>query len=226
MKNKTKAVVGVGIVALIITVSSLWGDMTNRLNTNVYQVGMMSLEVKAIQQKLSELGYYNGAVDGIYGEKTKVAVTDFQRSKGLVADGVVGEKTLNELKVVMEEPVLSYEDDIMLLARVIYSEARGEPYLGQVAVGAVVLNRINSDEFPNTMYGVVYQPLAFTAVSDGQINLTPNSVAINAAIDAIAGFDPTNDSLYYYNKDTATSKWISNIEVSKNIGSHSFGKKN
>ncbi len=183
--------------------------------------------VKTIQRKLKNWGYYKGAVDGIFGPKTKEAVKYFQRKNGLKVDGIVGNKTLAALGISSagdnQSSSGSYTNsDVMLLARLIYGEARGESYVGQVAVGAVVLNRIKSASFPNTMAGVIYQRYAFTAVEDGQINLTPNATAKKAAQDALNGWDPSYGSLYYYNPATATSQWIFSRKTITTIGNHVF----
>ena len=165
-------------------------------------------------------------VDGIWGSRTLAAVKNFQHDKGLVADGIVGAKTEKALGVTLNQSSSTSlsSPELNLLARCVYSEARGEPYTGQVAVAAVVLNRVRSSSFPNTVSGVIYQPGAFTAVSDGQINLTPNETAYKAARDALNGWDPTNGCLYYYNPATATSKWIWSLKVELTIGRHSFAR--
>ncbi len=196
----------------------------------VLKEGSRGNDVKTVQEKLRRWGYYTGSVDGIYGPKTKEAVKYFQRKNGLTADGIVGKKTFEALGM-MEQANGSgsqsssngyTNSDTYLLARCIYGEARGESYTGQVAVGAVVLNRVKSPDFPNTISGVIYQKHAFTAVSDGQINLTPDQTAINAAKDALNGWDPTGGCLYYYNPVTATSEWIFSRETVITIGKHVF----
>ncbi len=180
-------------------------------------------ENKAIQQKLKELGYYKGSVDGVYGQGTRSAVIAFQKANGLTADGIVGPKTASALGVTLNsEEVAQSGSDLYLLAKCVYSEARGEPYEGQVAVAAVVLNRVESPQFPNTIAEVIYQPWAFTAVHDGQINLEPNSTAYSAAKDAMNGWDPTYGCLYYYNPTTATSEWIFSRTTVVTIGKHVF----
>lgn len=191
--------------------------------------GSRGAEVRRIQQKLSQWGYYDGAVDGVYGQGTYEAVVRFQRKNGLATDGVAGSATLEAMgigsgqrAVAASSSASSYAQEVELLARLIHGEARGEPYVGMVAVGAVVLNRVKSSRFPNTIAGVVYQNGAFDAVTDGQINLTPNEQSRRAARDAMNGWDPTNGCLYYYNPNTATSDWIWTREVRLNIGDHSF----
>ena len=193
----------------------------------VIKQGNTGTQVRTIQKKLKNWGYYKGAIDGIFGSQTKEAVKYFQRKNGLAVDGVVGPKTLAALGMSSSSsssnPTGSYSDaDVQLLARLIYGEARGESYVGQVAVGAVVMNRIKSSSFPNTMSGVIYQSYAFTAVDDGQINLTPNATAKKAAQDAMNGWDPTYGALYYYNPATATSGWIFTRKTTVTIGNHVF----
>lgn len=198
----------------------------------VLRQGSTGSEVRTVQTKLKRWGYYDGAVDGIYGSKTKKAVVYFQKKNGLTADGIVGKNTFAALGMA-SSPSSSQgsgvsgtngytSSDVYLLARCIYGEARGESYEGQVAVGAVVLNRVKSPKFPNTISGVIYQKGAFTAVDDGQINLTPNQTAVNAAKDAMNGWDPTYGCLYYYNPVTATSQWIFSRETVTTIGKHVF----
>lgn len=191
--------------------------------------GSKGSEVKTMQQKLKNWGYYTGAVDGIYGPLTKKAVEYFQRKNGLKVDGLVGPQTLTALgmssggSASSSGGVGNYKSsDVNLLARCVYAEARGEPYVGQVAVAAVVLNRIKHSQFPNTISGVIYQPYAFTAVADGQINMQPDSNALKAARDAMNGWDPTYGAIYYYNPAIATSKWIFSRKVVVTIGRHVF----
>lgn len=186
--------------------------------------------VRQVQQKLSQWGYFSGTIDGVFGKQTYDAVVSFQRKNGLTADGVVGSATAAAMGIALGTASVaastasgsSYASDVELLARLIHGEARGEPYVGMVAVGAVVLNRVRSSKFPNTLAGVIYQAGAFDAVSDGQINLTPNEQSRRAARDALNGWDPTGGCLYYYNPSTATSSWIWSREVRLNIGAHSF----
>lgn len=178
---------------------------------------------KTVQTKLKRWGYYTGAIDGIYGPKTKQAVRYFQSKNGLAVDGIVGPKTAAALGIsISGTKTTQSSSDLNLLAKCVYAEARGEPYTGQVAVAAVILNRVKSASFPNTISGVIYQPYAFTAVSDGQINLTPNSTAYKAAQDALNGWDPTYGCLYYYNPATATSSWIWSRKTVVTIGKHVF----
>jgi len=198
--------------------------------------GSKSAEVKEMQRRLKQWGYYKGSVDGVFGAQTKKAVIAFQKKNGLTPDGIVGAATFKALG--MNEAYNSLvngsgatasggmngfsSSEVYLLARTIYAEGRGEPYTGQVAIGAVVLNRVRSSQFPNTISGVVYQKNAFTAVNDGQINLTPNETAMRAAKDAINGWDPTGGAIYYYNPAIATSSWIFSRETVTVIGKHVF----
>ena len=174
---------------------------------------------KQIQQRLKELGYYNGEIDGILGQGSVQAIKNFQRDNGLSVDGIVGAKTAAKLKISLST---QNSNDLYLLAKCVHAEARGEVYVGQVAVAAVILNRVKSPEFPNTISGVIYQPWAFTAVHDGQINLEPNQSAYNAARDAMNGWDPTYGCLFYYNPEVATSKWIFTRQTVVTIGKHVF----
>jgi N-acetylmuramoyl-L-alanine amidase len=222
----------VAIALMIVSVGVFATAMANPAPTNtayaaVYQQGSKGTTVKTIQQKLKNWGYYKGSVDGIFGAKTKEAVKYFQRKNNLTVDGIVGAQTLKALGISSGSSSTNttgnYSDaDVALLTRLIYGEARGESYVGQVAVGAVVMNRIKSASFPNTMSGVIYQSYAFTAVDDGQINLSPNSTARKAALDAMNGWDPTYGALYYYNPATATSQWIFSRPTTITIGNHVF----
>lgn len=187
--------------------------------------GDTSANITAVQRRLKELGYYKIAVDGIWGPKTLAAVKAFQRDYGLTVDGIVGTWTERSLGITLSSSGGGYSSpDRDLLARCVYAEARGEPYTGQVAVAAVVLNRVDSPSFPDSVSGVIYQPNAFTCVNDGQINYTPDATAYSAADDALSGWDPTNGCLYYYNPATATSKWIWSLKVEITIGRHSFAR--
>ena len=198
----------------------------------VLRQGAQGGEVKEVQRRLKNWGYYNGAVDGVFGAGTKKAVIAFQKKNGLTADGVVGKATYQALGMNASAGVLTTgggsganglsDSELYLLAKTIYAEGRGEPYTGQVAIGAVVMNRVRSSAFPNTVAGVVYQKHAFTAVSDGQINLTPNETAMKAARDAVNGWDPTGGALYYYNPAVATSAWIFDRQTVTVIGKHVF----
>ena len=221
MKTKIMSL-ALGLVMLTSPVAFI-KSVTNDTNKMAVCMATTVSENKAIQQKLKELGYYKGSIDGVYGQGTRSAVIAFQKANGLSADGVVGPKTASTLGVTLNsEEVAQSGGDLYLLAKCVYSEARGEPYEGQVAVAAVVLNRVESPQFPNTIAEVIYQPWAFTAVHDGQINLEPNSTAYSAAKDAMNGWDPTYGCLYYYNPTTATSEWIFSRTTVVTIGKHVF----
>ena len=189
--------------------------------------GSRGNEVIQIQTKLKRWGYYNGSIDGIYGSQTLSAVKYFQRKNGLTQDGVAGTKTLQAMGIYSSSGnsgTSTNSNDVNLLARLVYGEARGEPYQGQVAVAAVVLNRVKSSSFPNTIAGVIYQKGAFNVVDDGQINMSPNSSAKKAAQDALNGWDPSYGAIYYFNPNTATNKWIWSRPVTVVIGKHRFCK--
>lgn len=215
------------LVVVVVMAALLCRSLdSEEVETFALKQGSSGQQVRQIQSKLSAWGYYSGEVDGIYGSKTTEAVKNFQRVNGLKVDGIVGEETAAKIGIALTQSSStnsSYNSqDVYLLAKCVYAESRGEPYTGQVAVAAVVLNRVRSSSFPNTIAGVIYQPYAFTAVADGQINLEPNQTAYNAVRDAMNGWDPTNGCLYYFNPATATSSWIWTREVKLTIGKHKF----
>lgn len=243
-----KGVLPTVIASALLAVSGISAMVANEVQTYredtalvqtvaVLKQGSKGGEVKEVQRRLKEWGYYKGTVDGVYGTGTVAAVKAFQKKNGLPADGVCGLKTYQALGMNDSYNVLQREQktnstssvpsgytstDLYLLAKVIHAEARGEIYTGKVAVGAVVLNRVRSSSFPNTISGVIYQNNAFTAVSDGQINLEPDDSAMKAARDAMNGWDPTYGCLYYYNPAKATSSWIFSRETVTTIGKHVF----
>ena len=174
-----------------------------------------------IQTKLKRWGYYDGEIDGIFGSATKKAVISFQKKNGLVADGIAGKKTLEAMGIFSNGSGNS-SSNYDLLARIISAEARGEPYMGQVAVGAVILNRIEHPSFPDTMSGVIYQKGAFSCLDDGQFYEPVSESAYKAATDALNGLDPSGGAIYYYNPKKATSKWIFSRPVITTIGNHRF----
>lgn len=191
--------------------------------------GSRGSEVTQIQTKLKRWGYYTGSIDGIYGSQTVSAVKWFQRKNGLTVDGIAGKNTLAAMGIYSSSTnssssSSSNSSNLNLLSRLVYGEARGEPYSGQVAVAAVVLNRVKKSSFPNTVAGVIYQAGAFDVVTDGQINLTPDSTAIKAAQDAINGWDPSYGAIYYFNPNTATNSWIWSRPMTVTIGKHRFCK--
>ena len=234
LKNKKHIVIA--IIASIILVISLIttgiiiykNKQQNATVETLSKYGSRGSEVTQIQTKLKRWGYYSGNIDGIYGTQTVNAVKYFQRKNGLTADGIAGPATLKAMGIMTSSSSSSssssYNSNLNLLSRVIYGESRGEPYTGQVAVGAVVMNRIKSSSFPNTLSGVVYQTGAFDAVKDGQVNLTPDSTARKAAQDAMNGWDPSYGAIYYFNPSTATNKWIWSRPMTVTIGKHRFCK--
>ena len=188
-----------------------------------YKRGSTGSVVTQIQKKLSAWGYYDGAVDGVYGSRTEAAVRYFQEKNGLTVDGKAGDQTLAAMGITTAGPVQSAAaGDTALLARLISAEARGESYEGQVAVGAVVMNRIAHPSFPNTLSGVIYQRGAFSCLNDGQFDQPVAQSAYQAARDAMNGYDPTGGAIYYFNPATATSKWIWSRPLIVTIGKHRF----
>lgn len=185
----------------------------------VLTLGSANGDVWDLQYRLQVLGYYRDRLDGYYGYDTAQAVKRFQKQYGLHVDGVAGARTWKTLK---RFSVSRHEMDMM--ARLVYSEARGEPYVGQVAVAAVVMNRLQSDKFPKTIRDIIFEPYAFTAIQDGQFWLTPNRTAYRAAWEAVRGWDPTGEALYYFNPETATSRWIWSRPQIKQIGRHIFAR--
>ena len=221
LKNKKKIVILIFFLLFISIIIFLIFSKNDEVEA-LSKYGSRGSEVTQIQTKLKRWGYYNGNIDGIYGTQTLEAVKYFQRKNGLTVDGIAGPATLKAMGIMTSSSSGSgssstNSNDLNLLSRVVYAEARGEPYEGQVAVAAVTLNRVKSSSFPNTLAGVVYQSGAYDAVSDGQINLTPNATAKKAAQDAMNGWDPSYGALYYFNPATATSKWIWSRPMTVNI---------
>ena len=228
LKNKKKIII-FSVCILIIGIFAFLLLFENSEVDALSKYGSRGDEVRQIQTKLKRWGYYNGNVDGIFGSQTLEAVKYFQRKNGLTVDGIAGPATLKAMGIYNSSnsgssSSSSNSSNVNLLARLIYGEARGEPYTGQVAVGAVVMNRVKSSSFPNTISGVIYQSGAFDVVKDGQINLSPNSTAIKAAQDAINGWDPSYGAVYYFNPSTATNKWIWSRPMTVTIGRHRFCK--
>lgn len=195
----------------------------------VLEVGSSGANVTKVQNRLIQYGYMTGSADGKYGEKTRDAVILFQKRNSLTVDGRVGKATAAALGVTLTSSTSSSSSTIVsadqkLLAKLVYAEARGESYKGQVAVAAVVLNRVSSSSFPNTISGVIYQTGAFSCVSNGSINNTPNDTAVRAALDAMNGWDPTNGCLYYYNPGKTSDSWIRTRTVVTVIGNHYFAR--
>ncbi len=227
-KNKKKIIMMIIIMLTFSLFISYNIFFRNNELEALSKYGSRGNEVTQIQTKLKRWGYYKGSIDGIYGSQTQAAVRYFQSKNGLTVDGIAGAKTLAAMGISSSSnnsgSGSTTSNDLNLLTRIIYGEARGEPYTGQVAIAAVVLNRVKSSKFPNSVAGVIYQPGAFTAVSDGQINLTPNSTAKKAAQDALNGWDPTYGAIYYFNPNTATNKWIWSRPMTITIGKHRFCK--
>ncbi len=223
---KKKIIFIILLLVLVVTfdvVLMSWNSEVEALS----KYGSRGTEVKTIQEKLKRWGYYSGSVDGIYGSQTVSAVKKFQKKNGLTVDGIAGTQTLKAMGITSSSSSSSSSNNssnVNLLARVVYGEARGEPYTGQVAVAAVVLNRVKSSKFPNTIAGVVYQSGAFDAVADGQVNMTPDATAKKAAQDALNGWDPSYGAIYYFNPSTATNKWIWSRPMTVTIGKHRFCK--
>ena len=210
-------------LAVIFALNILAICLAQSADAVTYQKGSSGTVVSQIQTKLKNWGYYTGGVDGVYGSATEAAVKAFQRKNGLTVDGKAGPKTLQAMGISSGSSASnSNSGDVALLARLISAEARGEPYNGQVAVGAVVLNRMKHPSFPNTMSGVIYQPGAFSCMADGQFNQPVADSAYRAARDALNGWDPSGGAIYYFNPATATSKWIWSRPLLVVIGKHRF----
>ena len=220
-KNRKKLLLALGV---IFAVNMLLIALVTAVHADLYKRGASGATVTEIQTRLKAWGYYDGAVDGVYGSRTEAAVRYFQRKNGLSVDGQVGGETLAALGIPSSGGGGggSYDGDVYLLARIISAESRGEPYEGQVAVGAVVLNRVRHPSFPDTLSGVIYQTDAFTAVSDGQFDQPIAESAYRAAQDALSGSDPSGGALYYFNPATATSAWIWSRPLIVTIGNHRF----
>ena len=209
-------------LAILFAVNIFIIALAQSASADLYKKGSSGNVVREIQTRLKNWGYYNGAVDGVYGSRTEEAVRYFQRKNGLSPDGQVGNQTLAALGIPAGGGGGERSGDLYLLARLISAEARGEPYLGQVAVGAVVLNRVEHPSFPNSISGVIYQPGAFSCLDDGQFDQPISESAWRAAGDALNGYDPSNGSIYYFNPATATSKWIWSRPLIVTIGNHRF----
>ncbi len=219
MKNKKLILL---IVTAVFAINIAIISVLQTADAATYQKGSSGSVVTQIQTKLKNWGYYTGSVDGIYGSATESAVKSFQKKNGLTVDGKTGPATLRALGIQTNDASSSTSADVELLARLISAESRGEPYSGQVAVGAVVLNRVKHPSFPNTLSGVVYQSGAFSCIGDGQFYEPIDKTAYQAARDALNGVDPSGGALYYYNPRKATSNWIWSREVITVIGEHYF----
>lgn len=192
-----------------------------------FRQGSRGETVRQIQTKLQNWGYYNGAIDGDYGPRTAEAIKHFQRKNNLTIDGVAGTRTLQALGIYLPAVNANTEqkiNDEELLARIISAEAKGETYNAQVAVGAVILNRVRHPSFPNSIVGVIYQPGAFAGVKDGTLSKPVSDSVKRAAQDAMNGVDPSFGAIYFYNLKTATSQWIHSRSVVLDIGNIRFCK--
>ncbi len=216
------------ILLLVLTLTIFAGYIEKESNSSVYtlsKLGSRGDEVRQVQKKLKELGYYKGSVDGIYGTGTQKAVKAFQKNCGITADGIAGPKTLKFLGLSSSSGGASggySSSDINLLAKLIAAEARGESYTGQVAVGAVVLNRVSHSSFPDTIAGVIYQKGAFSCVNDSNWSVAPNSTSLKAARDCINGWDPSGGAIYYYNPAKTNNSFMHSRPVITTIGRHVF----
>ena len=219
MTDKKKLCVA---LAVLFALNILVICLAQTASAVTYQRGSSGSVVKQIQTKLKNWGYYSGAVDVVYGSATESAVKAFQKKNGLTVDGKVGPQTQQALGLNVGGAAETGSGDLALLARLISAEARGEPYNGQVAVGAVVLNRMKHPSFPNTMSGVIYQPGAFSCIDEGQFNQPVADSCYQAARDALNGWDPSGGAIYYFNPATATSKWIWSRPLIVVIGRHRF----
>ena len=209
-------------LAVLFAVNILLIALAQSASADLYKKGSSGAVVSEIQTRLKNWGYYSGAVDGVYGSKTEEAVRFFQRRNGLTPDGQAGNLPLAALGIQPTGSGGGGSGDLQLLARLISAEARGEPYTGQVAVGAVVLNRVDHPSFPNSISGVIYQPGAFSCLDDGQFDQPVSESAYRAAKEAMNGYDPSYGAIYYFNPATATSKWIWSRPLIVTIGNHRF----
>lgn len=225
MVNRKRWGLAVAIILSLILSSVAFGA----LGDHTMGRGARGPEVKELQTRLAQLGYVVGPLDGKFGAKTDRAVRNFQQEHGLKVDGIAGTRTIAELKRLTGEstnatgkPVGYKNVDTSLLAKLVSAEARGEPYLGQVAVAAVVLNRVKDPAYPKSVAGVVYQPGAFSSVNDGQINMQPTSSAVRAAQEATTGVDPSHGALFFFNPAKTSNKYIWSRPQILKIGNHIF----
>lgn len=232
-----------GSLVLAVAIVGTTPIPANAFSKNTIEVGASGSDVREMQGRLKFIGFYTGAIDGEFGWRSYWALRNFQYEFGMKIDGILGPKT----KLMLYNATKNWSpgapetpsapattppttkkaanvssNDLKLMANAVYGESRGEPYIGQVAVAAVILNRTRNPAFPNTPSAVIFEPRAFTAVADGQIYLTPNETAKKAVNDALKGWDPTGGAIYYFNPDTATSAWIWSRPQIKKIGKHIF----
>ena len=220
--KRLRAFICVSLTLVVLLSAVQIGFVQNSVDA-LSKLGSRGNEVRRIQQKLKNLGYYKGSVDGIYGTKTQKAVRAFQKNCGITADGIAGPKTLKFLGLSDSANTGGYSgSDVNLLAKLIAAEARGESYKGQVAVGAVVLNRVDHPSFPDTVAGVIYQRGAFSCVNDSNWNVSPNSTSLKAAQDCINGWDPSGGAIYYYNPAKTSNSFMHSRPTITVIGRHYF----
>ena len=236
IKKKIVLITLIIFFSWLLSESVIENNRAQAFSSQIIQRGSTGNDVIELQSRLKYIGYYNGKIDGAFGWGTYWALRNFQFEFGMSIDGIAGTQTKARLVKVTKytppakaAPAASTaggfsQNDIKLISNAVYGESRGEPYTGQVAVAAVILNRVQSASFPNTVSGVIFEPGAFTAVADGQIWLTPNDTARKAVLDAINGWDPTGEAIYYFNPATATNKWIWSRPQIKQIGKHIFCK--
>ena len=227
MNKATKFICAIIITAVLFSFGFFTGESFINDTQTVYtlsQLGSRGDEVRRIQSKLRSLGFYNGAIDGIYGTSTQKAVKALQKNCGITADGIAGPKTIKfmGLETSSSSGGKYSDNDINLLAKLIAAEARGETYKGQVAVGAVVLNRVSHTSFPDTIAGVIYQKGAFSCVTDSNWNVSPDSTSLKAARDCINGWDPSGGAIYYYNPSKTNNSFMHSRPVITAIGRHVF----
>jgi len=228
------------LILIIFAIVTVQPSSNYAFSDEILQMGAVGDDVVELQSRLKDTGYYKSEITGVFDLLTYYALCEFQTEHDLPINGLAGPPTKEKLVSISEYkedftpipqkdattsiPSGFIENDIDLLARAVHAEARGEPYIGQVAVAAVIMNRVESSQFPDSIADVIYEPLAFTAVSDGQINLAPDKTSKRAVIDAINGWDPSENAVYYFNPDTATSDWIWERPQIKRIGKHIFCK--
>ncbi len=235
MKKRSSYYTFVGIIVLVITFATVVYLPAINAAQPTLNWGSEGTSVRVLQRKLLAWGYYDGQVDGTYGPDTYRAIIEFQSKNRIRVDGIVGPETWGALGYEWSENRrpqvvraagsrgVSRSNDVEMIARLVHAEARAEPYEGQVAVAAVLLNRVNSASFPNSVSGVIYQPLAFESVANGQFNLPPTEENRKAARSAINGWDPTHGSLFFWNPSKPVSKWIWSRRIVRRIGAHVFG---
>ncbi len=230
MNRRTIRLLLFSCLALVLVVTAIYYIPKIQAAQPTISWGSRGSGVRTLQWRLYQWGYYNGSIDGVFGSSTYNAVVDFQRKNRIRVDGVVGPQTWRALgyegaggrtQQVAARGV-SRGNDLQLIARLIHAEARAEPFEGKVAVAAVLLNRVQSPSFPNSISGVIYQPLAFESVANGQFNLPPTNDEVRAARSALNGWDPTHGALFFWNPSKPVSSWIWSRRIVRRIGAHVF----